>query len=97
MRFCKRFASYLINVFDQWLMSHYTIEKRIFVRGYNSWKYTMDDEEWRERSRTVALDGAGALFGAADCVVLMRYKKSQIHTIDGVSLCRVLPSSRRSK
>lgn len=76
------------------ILSRYPIGKRVFVLGYYFSKYPMHDEEWRERSRTVAQTGAGALFAATDCVVLLRCKKSREQTFDAVSFFRLIPVER---
>jgi hypothetical protein len=75
-------------------LCRYSIGKRVFALGYYFSKYPMDNEEWRERSRTVAREAAGTLFGATDCVVLVRCKRSREQTIDGVSFFRMLPSPK---
>jgi hypothetical protein len=79
------------------MLSRYTIGKRVFVLGYYFSKYPMDEEEWGERSRTVGREGAGALFGATDCVVLLRCKKSREQTFDGLSFFRLLPIERSAR
>jgi hypothetical protein len=76
------------------ILCRYTIGRRVFVLGYYLSKYPMDNEEWRERSRTVAVAqrGDGTSHGATDCVVLLRCKRSREQTIDGASFFRLLPA-----
>jgi hypothetical protein len=75
------------------IFSRYAIGKRVFIVGYYLSKYPMENEEWRERSRTFAQGAADTLFGMTDCVVLLRCKKSREQTIDGASFLRLLPAS----
>jgi hypothetical protein len=51
------------------ILSSYTIGKRTFVLGYYLSKYPLDNDEWKEKSRTVA-----QRVGATDCVMLLRCK-----------------------
>jgi hypothetical protein len=74
------------------IFSRYVIGERVFVLGYYLSKYPMENEEWRECSRTFAQGAAGGLFGVTDCVVLLRCKRSREQTIDGASFFRLLPA-----
>ena len=58
------------------LIIRQTIGKRVFVLAYHLVKRLMTGQEWTERSRTIARDAAG-VFGASDCAVFMRIKKSK--------------------
>lgn len=61
---------------------------RVFVLAYYLTKLPFTDDAWRERSRTVAREGAAG-FGGSDCVTLMRWKKSKSKFYDGVSFHRM--------
>jgi hypothetical protein len=72
-----------------------TIDKRVFVLAYHLAIKPMTPEEWTERSRSIARDAAGAFFGASDCAVILRIKKSKESTYDGLSFHRLLSTPRQ--
>lgn len=71
------------------LYSRFKIGKRIFVLACYLSRHAMTTEEWIERSRTIARDGASSMFEASDCVVIGRAKKSREWTYDGISFHRL--------
>ena len=66
-----------------------TIGRRVFVLAYHLTKHPMLEGEWAERARTIARNAAAALFDASDCAVVLRIKKSEERTYDGVSFHRL--------
>ena len=78
------------------LIIRQTIGKRVFVLAYHLVKRLMTGQEWTERSRTIARDAAG-VFGASDCAVFMRIKKSKEDTYDGLSFHRISITPRRDR
>lgn len=72
------------------------IGKRVFALVYHLTKQQMSAGEWEERSRSIAREAAAAIFGASDCAVILRVKKSKENTYDGISFHRLMRASPES-
>lgn len=78
------------------MLSRSTIGKRTFVLAYHLSRDAFDAAEWQHRSRTIAHDSAGAILGASDCAVIVRFKKSREWTYDALSFHRLLQVTPRT-
>jgi hypothetical protein len=76
------------------LISSSAIGKRTFVLAIHLVKNTMDYDEIVERARTIAYNSGVLMFGASDCLVLTRFKRSKETTYDAVSYFRFNNSDR---
>jgi hypothetical protein len=72
------------------IFSSFEIGKRTFLLAYHLLTHPIDGAEWKERSRNIARNGAAAMFGASDCAVLLRIKKSKERTYDALSFHRLI-------
>lgn len=72
------------------LFSSFKIGKRTFLLAYHLLMHPIGCTEWTERSRNIARNGAAAMFGASDCAVLLRVKKSKERTYDALSFFRFI-------
>jgi hypothetical protein len=71
------------------VFSNYNIGSRTFVLALHLSKKLLNEQEWQERSRTIAFSRGGPMFGATDCAVLLKVRDSEEWTFDAVSFFRM--------
>lgn len=65
------------------------IGERAFIVAYHLVKWPVPAEEWKTRSRAIAIEWASSLSMDSDCAVFLRVKKSDYRTFDAVSFFRL--------